>query len=145
MQRSIGMTLRAGVAALALLPSLAAFAADTPQGLLAGYSQEAARAQPGFAASAARGKAFFNRRWNVAERMPNCAACHTENPMAEGRHVVTAKTLKPLSPLADGARFTNVAKVEKWFRRNCSEVVGRECSAAEKADLIQFLLSGQGA
>lgn len=27
---------------------------------------------------------------------------------------------------------------EKWFRRNCTEVVGRECSAAEKADFIVF-------
>ena len=40
------------------------------------------------------------------------------------------------------ARFTDPAKTEKWFRRNCTEVLGRECSAAEKADFIQFLAEG---
>lgn len=130
-------------AALALLPSLAS--ADTPQDLLAGYSRDAAVAQPGFAPSAARGEAFFSQRRNVTERMPNCAACHTADPRGEGRHVITGKVLKPLSPLANAARFTRAAKVEKWFGRNCREVVGRDCSAAEKADLIRFLLSAKGA
>lgn len=130
-------------AALALLPSLAS--ADTPQDLLAGYSRAAAIAQPGFAPSAARGEAFFNQRRTVQADMPNCAACHTADPRSEGRHVITGKLLKPLSPLANAARFTRAAKVEKWFGRNCREVVGRDCSAAEKADLIRFLLSARGA
>ncbi|MBZ0131275.1 MAG: DUF1924 domain-containing protein [Rhodocyclaceae bacterium] len=35
-------------------------------------------------------------------------------------------------PRAEAARFTDAAKIEKWFRRNCSEVVGHECTAAER-------------
>jgi hypothetical protein len=33
----------------------------------------------------------------------------------------------------------DATKTEKWFRRNCNDVMGRECSAAEKADVIAWL------
>jgi len=49
--------------------------------------------------------------------------------------------VQPLAPAANGQRFTDPAKVEKWFRRNCNDVLGRECSAAEKADVLSWLLS----
>ena len=114
-------------------------AAETPQQLIAGYSAEAARAQPGFAPSAERGREIYQRRFGVSEKMPNCAACHTERPTAAGSHAVTGKAIQPLAPAANAERFTTPSKVEKWFKRNCSEVVGRECTAAEKADFIQFL------
>ncbi len=74
--------------------------------------------------------------------MPACTACHTDAPAQAGRHVVTGKAIKPLAPRAEAARFTDPAKTEKWFRRNCTEVLGRECSAAEKADFILFLTEG---
>lgn len=119
--------------------------AETPMGMIDGYTQEAVRSQPGFAASAERGRAFFGRKWNVTDRMPNCAACHGERPIVEGSHVITGKSIRPLAPSANAARFSSPAKVEKWFRRNCTEVVGRECSAAEKADFVQFLTTVGGA
>lgn len=115
--------------------------ADTPQQLLSRYGAEAARAQPGFAASVERGAQFFSKRWNVSAKMQSCASCHTDNPAATGSHAVTGKTIQPLAPAANPERFSSEEKVEKWFRRNCSEVLGRECSAAEKADFIQFLAS----
>jgi len=31
--------------------------------------------------------------------------------------------------------------VDKWFRRNCKDVLSRECSAAEKADVMAYLIS----
>lgn len=114
-------------------------AAETPQQLIAGYSAEAARTQPGFSPSAERGRDFYQRRFAVAEKMPNCAACHTDQPAAAGTHAITGKAIKPLAPAANPERFSTLSKVEKWFKRNCSEVVGRECTAAEKADFIQFL------
>ena len=116
--------------------------ADTPPSLIAGYTTEAARATPGFAPSAERGQNLFNRKWGVSQTMPACTSCHTEKPMAEGKHVVTSKRIAPLAPAANPERFTSPAKVEKWFRRNCQEVIGRECSAAEKADFIQFVSKG---
>lgn len=114
-------------------------AAETPQQLIAGYSAEAARTQPGFAPSAERGRDFYQKRFAVSDKMPNCAACHTERPTAPGTHAITGKAIQPLAPAANPERFSTVSKVEKWFKRNCSEVVGRECTAAEKADFIQFL------
>lgn len=126
-----------------LLASVAGAAlAETPAGLLAGYAAEAARATPGFSPSAERGQQLFTRKWGVSQSMPSCAACHSEQPAAEGKHVVTGKRIAPLSPVANAERFSSSAKVEKWFRRNCQEVVGRECSPAEKADFIQFVSKG---
>lgn len=125
----------------ALLAAAPAFA-DTPSGLLAEYSAEAYRAAPGFAPSAQRGQTLFTRNWGVSGKMPDCAACHGKNPRTDGKHVVTGKRIEPLAPAANPERFTSVRKVEKWFKRNCTEVVGRECTAAEKADFIQFMVQG---
>jgi len=127
---------------LALLAACGLANAETPRQLIDTYSAEAAAQTPGFKASGQRGAAFFAKRFGVSERMPACSACHTENPAQAGRHAVTSKDIKPLAPRANAERFTDPAKVEKWFRRNCKEVVGRECSAAEKADFVQFVAEG---
>lgn len=118
-------------------------AAETPPQILDGYSAEAARQQPGFEPRAARGGALYTQRFQVSEKMPACTACHMERPAGGGRHAVTGKDIKPLAPAANTERLTDRARVEKWFRRNCTEVVGRECSAAEKADFLAFLLEAR--
>ena len=123
---------------LLLAAATQAFAA-TPRELADGYAGEAARQAPGFKASARRGAEFYAKRFAVSDKMPACSACHTDSPTQPGRHAVTGKAIKPLAPQAEAARFSDPAKVEKWFRRNCSEVLGRECSAAEKADFILFV------
>ncbi len=46
-----------------------------------------------------------------------------------------------LAPAFNAERFTDSARVEKWFRRNCNDVAGRKCSAAEKADIVSWLLT----
>ena len=57
------------------------------------------------------------------------------------RHASTGKAISPLAPAFNPKRFSDAAKTEKWFRRNCNDVVGRECSNAEKADLLAWLIS----
>jgi signal transduction histidine kinase len=42
-----------------------------------------------------------------------------------GRHAITGKAISPLSPVANPERFRDAAKVEKWFKRNCSDTLGR--------------------
>lgn len=111
--------------------------ADTPRQFIDRYASEAGA---GFKADSARGKAFASRNWSVSEKMPNCLACHTDNPRNPGRHAVTGKAIEPLAPSVNAERFSDPAKVEKWFKRNCKEVVGRACTPAEKADFIQFVL-----
>jgi len=133
----------------ALLVASVATAAETPQQVMGAYSAEAARRTPGFTPNAGLGEAFLVRKFAVSATMPNCAACHTDSPRQPGRHVVTGKDIKPLSPSANTERFADVAKVEKWFQRDCKKVIGRECSAGEKADFIAFVseddLRGNGA
>jgi mono/diheme cytochrome c family protein len=123
-----------GALALAggLLPAGAAQAAS-PADLLAGYT-----AQAGSPASAARGQQFFNTRQGREWR---CASCHGALPTQAGQHASTGKAISALAPAFNPERFTDPAKVEKWFRRNCNDVAARECSAAEKADVLAWLLT----
>ena len=120
--------------AVAVLLALAGAArAATPAEFLAAYTAEA-----GAPADAARGRAFFlaphGKEWS-------CASCHGTAPTGNGRHATTAKTIAPLAPAFNAERFTDTAKVDKWFRRNCKDVLARECSAAEKADVLAWLVS----
>ena len=127
---------------LLFLVSAGAALAETPASLVAGYAAEAAKTTPGFSASAQRGQAFFTKAWGVSQKMPDCTSCHGKNLRADGKHVVTGKRIEPLSPAANPERFTSAKKVDKWFKRNCTEVLGRECTPAEKADFIQFVSQG---
>ncbi len=45
-----------------------------------------------------------------------------------------------MAPAANPRVFTDTAKVDKWFRRNCNDVAQRECTAQEKADVLAFLI-----
>lgn len=127
---------------LLLLVSANSTFAETPASLVSDYAAEAAKTSPGFTPSAKRGQSLFTNEWGVSQKMPNCTTCHGKNIKAEGKHVVTEKRIAPFSPAANPERFSSAAKVEKWFKRNCTEVVGRECTAAEKADFIQFITQG---
>ena len=115
--------------AAALLP-LAAHAA-TPADLQAAY-----RARSGTTADADRGQQLFTRRHG---REWSCSTCHGAVPTQTGRHASTGKPIGALAPAFNPQRFVDAAKTEKWFRRNCNDVLGRECSAAEKADVIAWL------
>lgn len=121
----LGAVLAAG------LTSLAQAGDTTPAQQLARWSAEA-----GAPGNATRGQNFFNSRhggeWS-------CASCHGQPPTAEGKHANTGKAIAPLAPAFNAKAFTDTAKVDKWFRRNCKDVLARECSAAEKADVLAYL------
>ncbi|MDP2142805.1 MAG: DUF1924 domain-containing protein [Gallionella sp.] len=133
------MTTRKIALALLLIAGAAPALAETPRDFVAKYATEAGA---GFKPSAARGKSFFAREFGVSKDMPSCTTCHTKDMSATGKHVITGKVIEPLSPAANPERFTTAKKVEKWFKRNCNEVLGRECTPAEKADFIQFAIEG---
>ena len=124
---------------LLMLAGAAPALAETPQQIQAGYIAEAAH---GFKPSAERGRELFVKQWNVSKDQPSCTTCHGKDMHAEGKHVKTGKHIAPLTPTVNAERFTSAKKVAKWFKRNCTEVVGRECTAAEKADFIQFAIEG---
>ena len=71
----------------------------------------------------------------------SCASCHTDSPKAEGKHVKTNKVIAPMAPSVNPKRFSDAANVEKWFKRNCNDVLGRACSTQEKGDFMTYVLS----
>jgi hypothetical protein len=129
---------RLATAALAVSLSTGV-AAETPldiqQSLETAAGQESVHFD-GF--SAQRGEEFFK---SAHGRDWSCASCHTTDPLAAGRHAKTNKEIAPLAPQANPERFTRPDKVEKWFRRNCNDVLGRPCTATEKGDVLVYLMS----
>jgi len=125
---------------LALL-SLNAHAAG-PADTLQGYANQAKQENPAFTgASANRGEVFYHTaRQHSKGGQVSCASCHTANPKNSGKTRAN-KEILPMAPSANGQRFTDLAKTEKWFRRNCQDVLERACSAQEKSDFIAYLLS----
>jgi mono/diheme cytochrome c family protein len=112
--------------------------AATPEDLLQVYSRQArADVTTWSVPSVAAGRELFVRRrvdWS-------CSSCHTSNPGATGRHVVTGKIIAPLAPAVNAERFRDPARAEKWFKRNCNDTLGRPCTAAEKADMLAYLMT----
>lgn len=112
----------------------AAWAADTS----AARQLEHWSNQAGVPGQPDRGRAFFTARhggeWS-------CASCHGNPPTTAGQHAGTGKAIDPLAPAFNAQAFTDSAKVDKWFRRNCKDVARRECSAGEKADVLAYLMS----
>lgn len=92
-------------------------------------------------ASAEDGKAFYSRELMLKGKPIACASCHTANPAATGKHLVTKKEILPLAPSANPKRFSDLDKVEKNFEKHCMDVIARTCTAQEKADFVAYLLS----
>lgn len=113
-----------------------AWAADTmPAKELERYALQASQTP-----NAARGELFFKTRqggdWS-------CSTCHGAPPVETGKHTVTGKSIAPLAPHFNAKAFTDSARVEKWFRRNCKDVLSRECTASEKSDVLAYLIQLQ--
>ena len=125
------MVIKASIVLAMLCLVNVAFSA-TPQELFKFYESQSG------IASSARGEQFFNvkhgKEWS-------CASCHENPPNHDTKHIVTGKLIKPLSPNSNPERFSDQSKVEKWFKRNCNDVLGRECAAQEKADMLSWLLT----
>jgi len=103
-----------------------------PQELLMGYEASSGKSPP------ARGEQFFNAKHG---KEWSCASCHENPPNHDTKHIVTGKVIKPLSPNANPERFIDQTKADKWFKRNCNDVLARECTAQEKADVLAWLMT----
>ena len=121
------------IVALALMSSVSQAADTSPAQQLERWI-----AQAGAPGQAERGRAFFTSphgsEWS-------CASCHGTPPTGPGKHASTGKAIDAMAPAANPRAFTDTAKVDKWFRRNCGDVLKRECSAGEKADVLAYLIS----
>ncbi|WP_020393728.1 DUF1924 domain-containing protein [Thiolinea disciformis] len=121
------------------LASMNTVYAETPQQILDNYRTQAKTEVANFKDfSATNGETFFK---NTHGSDWSCATCHTSNPLKQGKHASTSKAIDPLSPNANAKRFTEPAKVEKWFKRNCKDVLKRECTTLEKGDVMAYLMA----
>ena len=104
--------------------------------LLAQYA--AATKSAGF--SAARGQTLHTQNFSGGKPdTPSCTTCHGKDSREAGR-ALTGKTIEPVAVSVTPTRYTDPAKVEKWFKRNCTEVLGRECTPQEKGDWLTFVM-----
>lgn len=129
------------LALLGLLFSVNVLAA-TPQELLKQYEVQAKAENPAFSGfSADRGASFFRtERAHSNGQKVSCSTCHTSDPRNQGKTRAN-KIIEPIAPIANPQRFTDAAKVEKWFGRNCKDVLERACTVQEKGDYIQYLVN----
>ena len=114
--------------------------ADTPQLMMKKYEAQAKQENSGFAGfSAERGSVFFKTEHKRSDgEKVSCSTCHTTDPRNPGQ-TRAHKLIEPMAVSVNPQRFTDESKVEKWFGRNCKDVLERTCTAAEKGDFIQYL------
>ena len=110
--------------------------------LLAQFASSAKAANPAFQGfSAERGKALHTRNFASGKAdSPSCTSCHGTSPLAAGKNA-TGKVIEAVAVSVTPTRYTDPAKVEKWFKRNCNEVIGRECTVTEKGDWLSYVIS----
>lgn len=148
--------------ALAWLPIAAA--AATPEELLASYEREARAEAPQFRGlSAEEGRMFYFQKYPTPILGEiGCVSCHLQDPrrsvmrhhtkvpcrachvIDDAEHVdpenAKKREIDAFAPVANPRRFTDSEWVEKWFRVNCNYVIKRPCTAAEKGNLLTWVL-----
>lgn len=129
-------SLHAALAALLAVGATAPAPAATPAEIAAEYARQAG----GAAGSAERGRKVFTTRFGTQLGW-SCSTCHTPDPTKPGTDDMSGKRIAPMAPAANPERFTDSSKVEHQFRVNCRDVVGRDCTAQEKLDVLTWLLS----
>ncbi len=89
--------------------------------------------------SAKRGAQLFSSTHKGGQPdTPSCTSCHSKSPLQAGQ-TRAGKKIAPMAVSKMPDRYTNAEKVEKWFRRNCNTVLGRECTPLEKGDFITYM------
>ena len=69
---------------------------------------------------------------------PSCTSCHTNDPTKIGK-TRAGKPIEPMAISVNPNRYQTLKKAEKWFRRNCNSVLGRECTPTEKGDFLSYM------
>lgn len=105
------------------------------------YGLFAQRLNPDVELSAEAGRAFYTKKVIVAGKDLSCSACHTENPANPGKHNTTGKNIKPMAPSVNPKRFSDINQSEKKFSEHCKDLYGKNCSPADKANFVSYLLT----
>jgi hypothetical protein len=118
------------VISIAMLASQAVEATPVSDRLIESYT-----AATGQTADPVRGE----RLWRSEQAGRSCTSCHGRDPRAPGQHIKTRKRIEPMAVSVNSQRLSDETKIEKWFLRNCKWTLNRECSLAEKADILAWL------
>jgi hypothetical protein len=123
------------------LIACAAVAAGPRDEALAHYAAQAQRSTPSFSGfSAERGRLLHTSTFTGGKPDTRaCTSCHGEDPRRPGQ-TRAGKAIDPVAVSVSPQRYTDLAKMEKWFKRNCNEVLGRECTAVEKGDWLSHMV-----
>ncbi len=85
-------------------------------------------------------KLFRTERIHSNGEKISCMTCHTADPKKEGLTRAN-KVIKPMAASINPNRFTDMEKVQKWFKRNCNDVQERICTPQEKGDFVKYMMS----
>ena len=85
-------------------------------------------------------KLFRTERVNSKGDKVSCMTCHTDNAKKSGLSRAN-KVIEPMAVSVNAERFTDRAKIEKWFKRNCNDVFERPCTTLEKGDFMKYMMS----
>lgn len=130
------------IVAAAGTPSAIAAMSPAHESLVQSYEAAAKAADPAFAGfDAKRGETLFKGKHKGGNaETPSCTSCHTTDLKAPGE-TRAGKRIEPMAVSVNPKRFTDPADVAKWFKRNCNDVMGRECTPQEKGDVLAYLMS----
>jgi len=133
------MTSKFKLASLLACVAIALPLAASANPILDGYKAQAKAENPAFKDfSAEAGRKLYT---TPGPSQLACASCHTDSPKNEGKHAKTNKAIDPMAPSVNPQRFTDAAKVEKWFKRNCNDALARACTTQEKGDFVAYMMS----
>ncbi|MCF6301915.1 MAG: DUF1924 domain-containing protein [Devosiaceae bacterium] len=91
--------------------------------------------------TAERGEQLFQANIGTGKpETPSCTSCHSNSATNAGE-TRAGKLIEPMAVSVSPSRYMDPEKVEKWFRRNCNSVIGRECTALEKGDFLTFMIN----
>lgn len=124
------------VLVLSLALPLAAHASPATDTLLNTYALAGAKDY-----NANRGETLWKQQVAHKGATMACTHCHGDDLRQSGEHYKTHKPIQPMAHSVNAKRYDDVKKIEKWFKRNCKDTWGRECTAQEKGDILVYLLS----
>jgi hypothetical protein len=127
------------IAALSLLVGSASSADPRRDAILAELLAQAKKDEAGFTRFVAERGAAFYRATHPGGKQGSCTSCHGNSPLDKGK-TRAGKDIEPMAVSKSSGRYTDRDTVEKWFTRNCQDVLGRACTAKEKGDFITYMM-----
>lgn len=129
------------VVTLGLLTHTALSADPRRDTILADLLTQAQQDEPGFAGFSAERGAVLYRATHTGGKQGSgsCTSCHGKTPQDTGQ-TRAGKSIEPMAVSKNPARYTDKTNVEKWFTRNCQDVLGRVCTAKEQGDFLTYMM-----